>query len=176
MASEIKLYQAYLEELQNIEKFRNSHIYLYGETPVDTDDPYTKRIIESLAFFGARARLQGTQKIVEIHQCLYRQYFPYLTNPIPIFGMLQMKPSIRFPEKVVLPMGSELIFKTQNNLKATFQTLDEVTIYPFSIEKFAFESKGDGWQFAIEFVSPHINTEEIGNMKLYINHLNSFLS
>lgn len=177
MASENKLYQAYLEEMQHIEKFRTSHISMYGEAPVDTDDPYTKRLIESLAFFGARARLQGTEKIVQIHQRLFRQYFPYLINPLPAFGMLQMKPSIRFPEKVVLPIGSELIFKTKNNLKAVFQTLDEITIFPFSIKSFDFVRRGgDGWQFIMEFVSTHINTEEIGNFRLYINHLNSFLS
>lgn len=177
MASENKLYQAYLEEMQQIEKFRTSHISMYGEAPVDTDDPYTKRLIESLAFFGARARLQGTEKIVQIHQCLFRQYFPYLINPLPAFGMLQMKPSIRFPEKVVLPVGAELIFKTKNNLKAVFQTLDEITIFPFSIKSFDFVRRGnEGWQFAIEFISPHINTDEIGSFRLYINHLNSFLS
>lgn len=177
MTSENKLYQAYLEEMQHLEKFRTSHISLYGETPVDTDDPYTKRLIESLAFFGARARLQGTQKITDIHQCLFRQYFPYLINPIPALGMLQMKPSIRFPEKVFFPRGSELIFKTANHLKATFQTLEDITIFPFSLKRFDFARKGGaGWQYSIEFSSPHINTEEIGSIKLYINHLNSFLS
>src|SRR5215207_2362825 len=107
MQVESKIYQAYLEELQFIEKFRSSYGSLYGDTPIDTEDPYTKRLIEALAFFGARARLQGTQKIVDIHQNLFRQYFPYLVNPIPAFGMLQMKPSIRFPEKVIFPVGSE---------------------------------------------------------------------
>lgn len=177
MSAENKIYQAYLEELQFIEKFRSSHVSSYGETPIDTEDPYTKRLIESLAFFGARARLQGTEKIVDIHQNLFRQYFPYLINPIPAFGMLQMKPSIRFPEKVVFSVGSELIFKTKNNLKATFQTLDEITIFPFSQKSFHFARRiGEGWQCSIEFISPHINTEEIGTFKLYINHLNSFLS
>lgn len=177
MTAENKIYQAYLEELQFIERFRSSHVSLYGETPVDTDDPYTKRLIESLAFFGARARLQGTEKIVQIHQNLFRQYFPYLINPIPAFGMLQMQPSIRFPEKVVFPVGSELIFKTKNQLKAIFQTLDEITIFPFSQKNFHFARKiGEGWQCSIEFISPHINTDEVGTLKLYINHLNSFLS
>lgn len=176
MVLEDTLYQAYLEELQQLEKFRTSHVALY-ETPVDTDDPYTKRLIESLAFYGARARLQGTQKIIDIHQCLFRQYFPYLVNPLPTMGMLQMKPSIRFPEKVVFPAGTELIFKTVNKLKATFQTLDPITVFPFSLKKFDFSRKGaKGGQCAIEFSSPHINTDEIGSFKLYINHLNSFLS
>ena len=177
MTPENKLYQAYLEEMQHIEKFRSSHTALYGETPIDSEDPYTKRLIESLAFFGARARLQGTQKIVDIHQCLFRQYFPYLINALPAFAMLQLRPSIRYPEKVMLPVGSELIFKTANNLKATFQTLDDLTVFPFFIKSFDFGRKGgEGWNCSIEFTSTHTSTSEVGSFKLYINHLNSFLS
>lgn len=177
MLSEEKIYQAYLEELQHLEKFRSSNISLYGETPIDSEDPHTKRLIESLAFFGARARLQGTQKIVQIHQCLFRQYFPYLVNPLPAFAMLQLKPSIRYPEKVLFPAGSEVIFKTINNLKATFQTLDPLKVIPLFPKSFNFERRGKGgWRCSIEYSSPHVSTEEIGSFKLYINHLNSILS
>ena len=134
-------------------------------------------MIEALAFFGARARLQGTQKILEIHQRLFRQYFPYLVHPVPAFAMLQMKPSIRYPEKVVLTAGSELIFKTENNLRATFQILDDITIFPFTMKAFEFSRRSsEGWQCRIEFASPHISTDEIGSITFYINHLNSFLS
>lgn len=177
MISEEKIYQAYLEELQQIEKFRSSHISLYGETPIESEDPHTKRLIESLAFFGARARLHGTRKIVQIHQCLFRQYFPYLVNPLPAFAMLQLKPSIRYPEKVSIPAGSALVFKTANNLKATFQTLDPLDVLPLFSKSFNFERRGkEGWRCSIEYTSPHISTEEVGSFKLYINHLNSFLS
>lgn len=171
------VYQAYLEELQQIEKFRASHIAFYGETPLESEDPYTRRLIEALAFFGARARLQGTRKIAQIHQCLFRQYFSYLVNPLPAFAMLQLKPSIRYPEKVVLPIGSELVFKTAKNMKAVFQTLDSVAIPSLFFKKFTFDRKGDsGWRYLIEYASPHVSTEEIGTLKLYINHLNSFHS
>lgn len=177
MSIDDKVYQAYLEELQQIEKFRASHIALYGETPLESEDPYTKRLIEALAFFGARARLQGTRKVVQIHQCLFRQYFSYLVNPLPAFAMLQLKPSIRYPEKVVLPIGSELVFKTAKNLKATFQTLNSTTVLPLFFKKFDFDRRGSsGWRFVIEYASPHVSTDEIGSLRFYINHLNSFLS
>lgn len=177
MTSENRLYQVFLEEMQQLEKFRSSQIAHYGDTPIDSEDPYTKRLIEALAFFGARARIQGTEKITEIHQRLFRQYFPYLVHPIPAFAMLQMKPSIRYPEKVVLSAGYELIFKTANNQKATFQILDDVTIFPFTMKAFEFCRNGSqGWQCSIGFVSPHTSNDEIGFFRLYINHLNSFIS
>ena len=170
------IYQAFLEELHQIEKFRASHAALYGDTPLDTEDPYTKRLIESLAFFGARARVQGTRKITQIHQCLFRQYFPYLVNPLPAFGMLQLKPSIKFPEKVHFPIGSELNFQTINSQKATFQTFDSLTVFPLFFKKMEFDRKGTaGWRCLIEFNAPHICTEELGLFRFYINHLNNFL-
>ncbi|MBS0615336.1 MAG: type VI secretion system baseplate subunit TssF [Verrucomicrobia bacterium] len=172
-----KIYQAYLEELQHIEKFRASHIALYGDTPLDSEDPNTKRLIEAMAFFGARARLHGVRQITQIHERLFRQYFPYLVNPLPAFGMLQITPSIRYPERVTLAAGSELIFKTSNQLKATFQTLDAVDIFPLFLKNFQFEKhEGFGWRCIIEYSSLHVSTEELGSMKFYINHLNSFFS
>ncbi|MFI5342601.1 MAG: type VI secretion system baseplate subunit TssF [Chlamydiales bacterium] len=178
MSIEEKLYQAYLEEVQQIEKFRTSHAAtLYGDTPINSEDPYTKRLIEALAFYGARARLQGVQKVNTIHQNLFRQYFPYLVHALPAVAMLQLKPTIRYPEKVVLPAGSELIFRTANQLKATFQTLDEVTVFPFFLKNFEFGRRSEGgWQCSIEFTSTHISTDEVGFMRIYINHLNSFFA
>ena len=172
-----KIYQAYLEELQQLEKFRASHISLYGDTPLDSEDPNTKRLIEALAFFGARARLHGVNQITQIHERLFRQYFPYLVNPLPAFGMLQITPSIRYPERVSLPAGSELIFKTSNELKASFQTLEPLEVFPLFLKNFKFEKEErGGWRCLIEYTSLHVSTEEIGSMKFYINHLNSFFS
>lgn len=172
-----KIYQAYLEELQQLEKFKVSHIGLYGETPLDSEDPHTKRLIEALAFFGARARLNGVHQITQIHQRLFRQYFPYLVNPLPAFGLLEISPSMRYPERVKLPAGSELILKTSNQLKASFQTLESIDIFPIFLKNFAFEKhEGSGWRCTIEYASLYMSTEELGSMKFYINHLNSFFS
>lgn len=172
-----KIYQTYLEELQQLEKFRAAHIGLYGETPLDSEDPNTKRLIEALAFFGARSKVYGVQGILRLHQRLFRQYFPYLVNPLPAFGLLQLTPSIRYPEKVTLSAGSELILKTSNQLKASFQLLDSLSILPLFLHKFEFEEReGRGWRCIMQFNSLHISTDEIGSIKFYINHLNSFFS
>lgn len=172
-----KVHEAFLEELQQIEKFRAAHIDLYRETPLDSEDPHTKRLIESLAFFSARARVQGVNKVVQIHQRLFRQYFPYLVNPLPSMAMVQLKPSIRYPEKVVLPMGSELAFRTTHQSKAFFQTLDPLTVLPLFQKRFEFDRRGDsGWRCIIEYASTYLSAEEIGSFQFYINHLNSFFS
>jgi type VI secretion system protein ImpG len=172
-----KIYQAYLEELQQIEKFRGANSNLFEETPLNSDDPYTKRLIEAIAFFGARARLQGVKRMTMIHQRLFRQYFPYLVNPLPAIAMMQATPSLRFPQKVVLPAGSELIFKTSNQQKASFQTLSTLDVVPIFQKKFELtRTEGRFWRCTIEYAALHTNTEEVGTLKLFINHLNSFYS
>ena len=177
MSNADNLTQAYIEELQSLEKFRLTHSTLYHDTPLETEDPYTKRLIEALAFFGAKARVAGVNRITEIHQRLFRQYFPYLVNALPTFGMIQVKPSIRFPERVTLNAGTELSFKTSSEFKAMFQTLDPLVVFPLFLKTFQFErQQSGGWRCLMEYASLHISTEEVGSLKLYVNHLNNFLS
>ncbi len=172
-----KIYQAFLEELQQIEKFRTSNATLFENTPLDSEDPYTKRLVESIAFFGARARIQGVGRLTQIHQRLFRQYFPYLVNPLPAIAMMQVTPSLRYPQKVVLPAGSELFFKTATHQKASFQTLSSLEVFPLFMSKFEFtRAEGRFWRCTLEYSSLQVSTEEVGTLKLYINHLNSFFS
>lgn len=172
-----KIYQAFLEEMQQIEKFRSSHSALFGDTPLDSGDPYTQRLIEAMAFFGGRSRIYGMRTLMSIHERLFRQYFPYLVNPLPAIGMIQVTPSIRYPQKIVLPMGSELLFKTSSHLKASFQTLNTLEVFPLFPKKFEFKrNEGRSWRCILEYDSPHVSTEEIGTFKLYINHLNNFFT
>lgn len=172
-----KLYQAFLEEMQQIEKFRDAHLNLFGDTPLDSNDPYTKRLIEAMAFFGGRAKVFGMKTLMNIHERLFRQYFPYLVSPLPSIGMVRITPSIRYPQKVTLPMGSELFFKTSDGKKASFQTLCEVQVLPLFLKKFEFKrDMGRSWRCTLEYDLPHVSTEELGVFKFYINHLNNFFT
>jgi type VI secretion system protein ImpG len=177
MSNEEKICQAYLEELQDLERFRLTNSHLYQDTPLESEDPYTKRLVEALAFFGAKARVAGVAQITHIHERLFRQYFPYLVNSLPTFGMIQVKPSIRFPEKVVLDAGTELIFKTNDDFKGMFQTLDPLVILPLFLKQFQFERRSNGcWRCVMTYSSLHVCTEEVGIFKLHVNHLSNFFS
>src|SRR5205814_1917734 len=103
------LYQSYLEELQSLENFKAAHAEHYGHIFQElAEDPYTKHLIDSLAFFTARSRLQGQQKIIHLYERIFRQYFPFLTNPLPAMGMIQCLPSKDLSEKIHCQEGSEL--------------------------------------------------------------------
>ncbi len=172
-----KIYQTYLEEMEALEAFRTSHLKLHRDTPLDLlEDPDTLRLVESLAFFAARSRLQGLHQISQIHQVLFRQYFSFLVNPIPSMGLLRFEPSLQVPDAVTLPEGSEVLCKTYDKRKASFQTLCPTTIFPLFFDKFDFFRKAQGqWQLEMAYTSSHTRSDSLGTMTFHINYLNSFI-
>lgn len=171
-----KIYQAYLEEMHSLEDFRATHTAIHRNTPLELiEDPDTLRLVESLAFFSARTRLQGLHRIAQIHQILFRQYFSFLVNPLPAMGLMQVQPSLRVPEQVEIQEGAELVCNTYDGRKATFQTLNPVKVFPLFADKFNFYRKVQGgWRLEMTYHCPHICNEELNAISFYINHLNSF--
>lgn len=173
-----KLYQAYLEELQALENFKASHTELHrGADPDSFEDPYTKRLLEALAFFMARNRLQGEQKIVDLYQRLFNQYFSFVASPLPAMGLMQFHPSLELLEKTFLRAGREVYITNSDGRQACFQLLDSLNILPVSLQKFQFNtSKGVKPKLTLQYQSSFARAEEIGLFRLYINHLNHFAS
>ncbi len=171
-----KIYQAYLEEMEALEGFRVSHASLHRDTPLELlEDPNTSRLVESLGFFSARNRMHGLGQIAQIHQVLFRQYFSFLINPLPSMGLLQLEPSLRIPETLHLPAGTELVGETYDQRKATFQTLEPVTVPPLFPDHFAFFHKvNGGWQLEMRYKSPYVQNADLNEMTFYLNHLGSF--
>lgn len=172
-----KIYQAYLEEMESLEDFRTSNTTLQKDTPLELlEDPDTLRLVESLAFFSARSRMQGLKRIAQIHQVLFRQYFSFLINPIPSMGLVQASPTLKIPEQTLIPEEAELICTTYDERKAAFQTLNPLIIAPLYLEDFNFYKRiQGGWHLEFTFDSPHLQSEDLKQFTLYINHLNSFL-
>ena len=172
-----RLYQNFLQSLQEIEQFRATHLELYKDTPLEVDDPNVKRMIEALAFYGATARLQAVNKMTQMHQQLFRQYFPFLLNPLPSIGMLEVNPSLKCPDIINLPSGTEFHLHTQDNPKATFQTLEPLSILPMSLKKFDFEEQADQTTLCkMTYRLTHPIGDKITELPFYINHLSSFFS
>lgn len=171
-----KIYEAFLQEMEALENFRATHSSLYRDTPLElVEDPDTLRLVEALSFFSARSKLQGINKIAQIHQLLFRQYFSFLVNPLPSMGLLQIQPSLRIPEPTLIPEGSELVCNTYDGKKATFQTLDSVKISSLFFHQCNFYRRlQGGWRLELTYQSPHETSDELGIMSFYINHLNSF--
>lgn len=171
-----KLYQAFLQEMEALENFRATHSTLYRETPLElVEDPDTQRLLEALSLFAARARVHGMNKIGQIHQLLFRQYFSFLVNPLPAMGLIQLQPSLRNPEPIAISEETELVCNTYDGKKAYFQTLDSTILSSLFFHRCDFYRRlQGGWRLELTYQSPHITSDELNKMCFYLNHLNSF--
>ena len=161
-----KIYNAFLEEMESLEGFRATHSSLYRETPLElVEDPDTLRLVEALAFFSARSRLHGVNRIAQIHQLLFRQYFSFLVNPLPAMGLLEIQPSLRIPEQVSLNEETEVVCNTYDGRKATFQTLEDLKITPLFHHRFNFYRRAQGgWRLEVTYMSPHTTSADLDKM------------
>ncbi len=173
-----KLHQKYLEELQTLEHFKAQHArHALGKFQDLSDDPYTRHLIEAMAFFTARNRIQGEQKIICLYRRIFRQYFPYLCHPLPSMGMVQLTPSLDQSESIDLREGTELRFTTGEGKKAYFQTIGSKHILPIRAVKTQFIPSETGFsKFYLQFTSSYATNEKIGEFKLFINCLNHYPS
>jgi len=100
-------YQGFLEELHDLKKFQQDYPVDNPAARVNWDDPDVQRIIEALAFFGARTHLAAQRSLEGTQQRLYQQFFPYFLTPLPATGMIQAKPTAQLTEDLVLDVGTE---------------------------------------------------------------------
>lgn len=172
------LYQRYLEELQALEEFKAAHTDHYTSVFQDlSEDHYTRHLIEVFSFFAARNSLLGEQKIVDLYQRLFKQYFPFLCNPLPCMSIMQMSPSKDLVEKVDCREGTEICMNSADGKKGYFQTLHPLRILPIQLNKFHFaQSKETNTKFYLHFKASIPLTDQVGDFKLYINQLNHFPS
>jgi type VI secretion system protein ImpG len=173
-----KIYQEFLLEMQSLETFRATHTHLHYDTPLEQiEDPDMKRLIEALAFFSARTHMQAMDNITHTHEKIFRQYFPYLLQPLPAMTLVQFKPSLRLTGKLSIPRGTELFFQTLEKKTALFQTLEELILLPLFYEKFEMISGEKGGQNLIfSFEASHSQIEQLKEVKLFVNHLGNFAS
>lgn len=173
-----ELYQKYLEELQELESFKLSHTEGYfGLLKEVMEDPHTKHIVESLAFFIARSHLHGEQTILNLYRRLFRQYFPYLWSPLPSTGFIQLLPTRNLAKAVTCKEGTEIQLQTADGRHGHFQTMRSMRILPIRKSKCLFDvSKNGRASFSIKFSAMTQLKEEIGTFRLMINCLNYFPS
>ena len=173
-----RLYERYLEELQELETFKLSHAERFsGVLKQVMEDPHTKHLVEVLAFFAARNHLQAENSVINLYRRLFRQYFPFLWSPLPSMGVTQFSPSKELSEIVEMRKGSEVELEAEDGRRGYFQTLEKVRILPIQVTKAQFEySQEHGARFFLRFTSPSSLDEPVGRFSLYLNHLNHFPS
>ena len=114
------------------------------KTPTDPD-PYVERLLEGVAFLGARVQLKLADQYPEFTQHLLAAVQPHYLAPTPSICIAGFEPKENDPalaEGYEVAAGSELIALATDhgNAPVTFRTGHAVKLYPFKISEVEYLS------------------------------------
>jgi type VI secretion system protein ImpG len=169
------LYRSFLEELRALAEFRLDYSLDNPAAGLEWEDPDVKRLIESLAFFGARTQLAALRNVDATRRRLYQQFFPYILSPLSAMAMVQAKPTGQLAETLSLPADSELLLQPERGGSAIFRTLRPLRVLPLKLAAITQEPlPGAGVRLLLSFQAAYPLNDLLGNLELYINYLNDF--
>lgn len=112
------------------------------KTPTDPD-PYVERLLEGVAFLGARVQLKLADQFPEFTQHLLAAVQPHYLAPTPSICVAGFEPKDNDPvlaQGYVVPRGTPLtaIASDHGNAPVTFTSGHAVTLYPLRIAEVEF--------------------------------------
>ena len=166
-------YRAFLEELNDLADFRLTYSLDNPNAGLDGDDPDVKRIIEALAFFGARTQVAALRSLDSSSRRLYQQFFSYLLSPLAAMAMAKVVPTGHLTEVLNLPIGTELGLQPDKGGRIMFSTTRAMRILPMSLEtvKQGLGSE-QGCQLLLTFQANYPLNEQPETVSLHIDYLN----
>jgi type VI secretion system protein ImpG len=169
------LYKSYLEEMQALENFRVSYTSARVGAQVDREDPDVRRLIDAMAFFTARTRASVTKNVLATQRRLFEQYFSFLLTPLAPTALLQVEPTGRFAESVVLPRGSEVLVTPEGSPGALFHTQSDLRILPIKLEAIdTLLRSRSGTRVVLTCRARFPRNDEIGTLPLLVSHLDDY--
>lgn len=170
-----QLYKAFQEEMNALEHFRLSYSLAHPAVSLERDDPDVRRLIEAMAFFGARSRLAAENHGLAMQRRLFRQFFDYLLSPLPVMGLLQARPTGQFADSQTLPRGSQFLIQTGDGRKGYVRLLADLRILPLRMTGCTTLYRPDrGFRLLLRLDALHAGNDKLGVLSLYISHLNDF--
>ena len=177
MYSEDEINKAFLEELHDLAKFRLSYSLEHSAAELRWEDPDVKRVIEALAFFGARTYVASLSNMEAARHRLYRQFFPYLLSPIPATAMMQAKPTGHLTEELTLPEGTEFVANLGKGSRVVFRSARSLRVLPFRLDAVKLEPlTGMGVRILLSFEADYPLNNQLGTLSLHVNYLNDHLN
>jgi type VI secretion system protein ImpG len=174
-----RLHQAFLAELEALEKFRVAYSGMYPEVPLASEDPDVRRLLEALALFTARTRIASERNVEGALLRIVRQHFPYLLCPVPAMFMLRGTISRGYVDVSVLPRGSQvsLVRRAATDDGSpdsvfVFRTLSSMRLLPIELQAVdTFVRNRRQARIALRFSAAYARGEDIKELPLYIDYL-----
>ncbi len=166
-------YREFLEELQDLADFRLNYALDHPGAGLEGDDPDVKRIIEALAFFGARTQIAALRSVDATNRRLYQQFFSYLLTPLAAMAMIQAKPTGHLTEVLDLPAATEFELRPERGGLVTFRSTRPLRVLPMSLEGVKQELLPDkGIRLLLSFQANFPLNVQPETLSLHINYLN----
>ncbi len=103
-------------------------------TPDAVDDPYVERLLEGVAFLGARVVKRLDDELPELSDALLEMLSPQLLAPVPSMTTVRLHGPPEAPEAVVVKRGLLLETEPVRGEPVRFATCHDVTLWPIEIE------------------------------------------
>ena len=103
-------------------------------TPDAVDDPYVERLLEGVAFLGARVVKRLDDELPELSDALLEMLSPQLLAPVPSMTTVRLQGPPEAPEAVLVKRGLLLETEPVRGEPVRFATCHDVTLWPIEIE------------------------------------------
>ena len=182
------LFDAFLKQLQELDKFRITHIGRYRDSILDRDDPDIRRLIEAMAMFTARTHLMGERSIRRSHTRLFQQHFSYLLDPTPPMSLIQASVTPRFVDPKDIPVGTSVELTGRHPGKnrgpddgeehtLTSKTLTHLTLMPIYLSSVeTYRQKDRSYELLLRFRADFTRLEPLEPLQIHLNCYNDFRS
>ena len=182
------LFDAFLKQLQELDKFRITHIGRYRDSILDRDDPDIRRLIEAMAMFTARTHLMGERSIRRSHTRLFQQHFSYLLDPTPPMSLVQASVTPRFVDPKEVPVGTTVELEgrapgagrgsdDEDNDVLSCKTLSSLTLMPIYLDSVeTYRQKDHSHELLLRFRADFARLEPLQPLHLHLNCYNDFRS
>ncbi|MEI6146131.1 MAG: type VI secretion system baseplate subunit TssF [Methylococcales bacterium] len=170
-------YRAFLEELNDLAEFRLNYSLDNPSSGLEGDDPDVKRIIEALAFFGARTQIASLRSLDSSSKRLYQQFFSYLLTPLAAMAMAEAQPTGHLTEVLDIPVGTELSLQPDRGGRVMFCSTRALRILPMSLASVKQDLGSEkASRLLLTFQANYPLNEQPETVSLYVNYLNDLIS
>lgn len=118
-------------------EFARRHPKIAGRlrlAPDAVDDPHVARLLEGVAFLGARVQHRLDDEFPELTDALLGVLYPHYLAPFPSCCIVQFTPSHDLAGAAILPRGLELETEPVRGETCRFRTAAPVALWPIEVE------------------------------------------
>lgn len=157
-----------VDELRELEELRRAYQRRHPAVKMDRDDPELSRLLEALAFFSVRTRVSALSRQHALWRRLFRSYFPFLLEPLPMMGIAEAQWTPRLTDAVELSRGTELRAARAGGLPVAFQTLSSLRVLPIELRDISQRELplGAGTRLVLSFASRFSRSDKVSVLHL----------